>query len=753
MGLTAGIMFRDVFSEPPAGRGRFAMNVGDVLDGRFQIERLAGKGGVGIVYRGLDRNTGATVAIKTAHLHGANDRRFEREAETLAALRHPAIVTYLQHGTSEDERYLVMEWLEGEDLGARLAADGVTLADAIAIARQLAAALAAAHEKGIVHRDVKPSNVFLVGGQPERVKLLDFGIARRAGPTTLTTTGMVVGTPSYMAPEQARGAGDLDARVDVYGLGALLFHCVTGRAPFVGESLEQVVARILAETAPRLRTVAPGVSFELDALVARMLAKDPALRPPDGRAVHAALVGIDVTAASPIAAARAPQLPGDDVTLASIDAARLDVRAAGSSIAVLSFRDLSPERDQGYLCDGIAEELIHALANVEGLRVAARSSSFRFTSSGLDSRDIGTRLGVEAILEGGVRRAGNRLRVTVQLVDVASGYQRWAHRFDGTLDDVFAIEDEIAGRVAMALRGMPSTREQNAIRRPGTSAEAYGYFLQGRQLIQKLSPASYEAAVRMFERAIEIDPTYAPAYAGLAEMHSRYFEWATGGEVARAAADRASRKALELAPQLPESRVARGQMLKVTGRYDEAEREFREAIRLHNNSFDAHYLYACLCFQWGKTEEAVALFRRAAEIRLEDFQSSLLLAQSLRRLGRNDESQVARRDGIARAERHLELEPDDTRALSVGAAELAYEDPQRAVDWARRAVAVGPDDPAVWYNVACTYAGLGMKDEALRWLTKLFGTGIGGHEWAANDPDFDLLRDDPRFQALLARPS
>jgi tetratricopeptide (TPR) repeat protein len=257
----------------------------------------------------------------------------------------------------------------------------------------------------------------------------------------------------------------------------------------------------------------------------------------------------------------------------------------------------------------------------------------------------------------------------------------------------------------------------------------------------------------MFERAIEIDPTYAPAYAGLAEMHSRYFEWATGGEAARAAADRASRKALEIAPQLPESRMARGQMLKVTGRYEEAEREFREAIRLHANSFDAHYLYACLCFQWGKLDESATLFRRATEIRLEDFQSALLLAQTLRRLGRIDEAQAARRDGIARAERHLELEPDDTRALSVGAAELVYEDPQRAVDWARRAVAVGPDDPAVWYNVACTYAGLGMKDEALSWLTRLFGSGIGGHEWAANDPDFDLLRDDPRFQALLARPS
>ncbi|HTE50909.1 MAG TPA: protein kinase [Kofleriaceae bacterium] len=734
------------------------MKLGDVLEGRYQIDRLAGKGGAGVVYRGVDRETGAAVAIKAAHADDPADPRFQREVETLAALPHPAIVTYLRHGTFEDEPYLIMEWLEGEDLSTRLKGAGLTLEESVEVARQVAAALAAAHEKGIVHRDVKPSNVFLVDRRPDRVKLLDFGIARRAGLATLTATGMVVGTPSYMAPEQARGTSDLDARVDVYGLGALLFHCVTGRAPFVGDTLEQVLARIFSETAPRLRGFAPAVSLELEGLVARMLAKDPMRRPADGRAVHAALVGIDPTAAPPGEAGASPGLAEDDTESAFARSVTLDARAGagaragapGSSIAVLPFLDLSAERDQGYLCDGIAEELINALTHVDGLRVAARSSSFRFEPPA-DAREIGARLGVEAVLEGAVRRAGDRLRVTVQLVDVATGYQRWSHRFSGTLDDVFAIQDEISGRVAIALRGMLSSREVDAIRRPGTSAEAYGCFLRGRQLIHSVSPASYQAATQMFERAIEIDPSYAPAYAGLAEMHCRYFEWAGGGDAARDAADRASRRALELAPQHAESHVARGQVHKSFGRSEEAQHEFQEAMRLNPSSFDAHHLYARMCFQAGRIEESVALFRRAAEIRLDDFQCALLVAQSLRVLGRLDEAREARRDGLRRAERHLELEPGDPRALSLGSPELFHDgQPERALEWAGRAIAVAPDDPAVWYNVACTYSCMGMKEEALGWLSRVFNRGIETPEWVEQDPDFDSLRDEPRFQALFA---
>ena len=725
------------------------MKPGLVLDDRFEVERVAGKGGGGIVYRGIDRSTGQHVAIKTARTDGADDSRFAREAAMLALLRHPAIVGYLDHGTFDDEPYLVMEWLDGEDLGVRLKSSRLELDDAICVARQIAGALAAAHEKGVVHRDVKPSNVFLVARDLDQVRLIDFGLARHAGAASLTATGTVLGTPSYMAPEQARGDREIDARVDVYALGALLFHCIVGRPPFEGDRIEQVIARIVNEPAPRLAAVVQGVSIELDALVARMLSKDPLRRPADGRAAHAALVGLRAPAVA--VGLEDTQFPH---TLTLDRGTGPAPTTPASSIAVLSFLDMSPDRDQGYLCDGIADELIDALGNIEGLRVAARISSFWFKSAAADAREIGKRLGVDAILEGGVRVAGTRLRVTVQLVDVATGYQRWTHRFDGTLDDVFAIQDEIAERVATALRGLLSNSDKQAMRRPGAAVEAYSDYLRARQLLLYMSPSAYRTAVELFESAIASDPGYAPAYAGLAELHVRYVEWSYGGEAARVAADRASLRALELAPNAPTSHVARAQVLKLFDRHAEAAREFDEAIRISPNDFDAHHLYGRLYFEIGDSERSAAMFRRASELRVEDYQTPLLLAQSLRRLGRNDEAHLARQEGIERVERQLALWPEDARALALGAAEIVQEgevERERALAWIVRATASAPDDPSVWYNTACTYAGLHMKEQALEWLAKTFELGMGSRNWVENDPDFDFLRDDPRFQAMAAK--
>ena len=424
-----------------------------------------------------------------------------------------------------------------------------------------------------------------------------------------------------------------------------------------------------------------------------------------------------------------------------------------AAIAVLPFTDMSAERDQDYLCDGLAEELINALTHIDGLRVAARTASFQFRGAGADVRDVGLRLGVGSLLEGSVRKAGDRLRVTVQLIEVATGYHRWSQRFDRTLEDVFAIEDEIAASVVTSLRGsMLSQREKQALLRPQTGAEAYEYYLRGRQHLPRLTRPDLDTSAAMFARAIELDAGYAPAVAGLATVHATLYEWFGASDEDLNEAERHSQRALELAPGLAEARVARGCALALSRRYDEAAHEFEHAIRLNGNLFDAFYYYARTSFARGDIARSAELFRQAAEVRQEDFQSPMLLSQSLRMLGRPQEAEEAGREGIRRAERMLVLNPTDARALSLGSGAL-FEDGQvaRAIEWSRRSLELHPGDMGALIKAACLHAKAGQKDEALELLERLFARGWGKRDWVEHDPDYDILRDDPRFKRLLSR--
>jgi TolB-like protein len=414
---------------------------------------------------------------------------------------------------------------------------------------------------------------------------------------------------------------------------------------------------------------------------------------------------------------------------------------------------MSPGRDQDYLCEGLAEELINALTNIAGLRVASRTASFRFRAANADVREVGRELKVGTLLEGSVRKADDRLRVTVQLIEVASGYQRWSHRFDRRLDDVFAIQDEIAERVATLLRGgMLSGREKQALARPQTGTVAYEYYLRGRQHLPRMTRHDLQISGEMFDRAIALDAWYAPAFAGLATVYGTLYEWFGAHPDDLARARQASVHALELAPGLAESHMARGFVLSLSSHYDEAAREFEEAIRINPNLFDAYYYFARTRFAVGDMVGSADLFARAAAVRPEDFQSAILHGQSLRIVGRLDESRAATREGIRRAEQVLTLNPVDGRALSLGAGALFHDGQiDRAISWARRAIELYPDDAGALINAACLHAKLGQKDDALALLERAFAHGWGKRDWIEHDRDYDILRDNPRFQALLDR--
>jgi adenylate cyclase len=423
------------------------------------------------------------------------------------------------------------------------------------------------------------------------------------------------------------------------------------------------------------------------------------------------------------------------------------------AIAVLPFADMSPDRDQDYLCEGLAEELINALTHVDGLRVASRTASFQYRASGADVREVGRQLGVGTLLEGSVRKADDRLRVTVQLIETATGYHRWSQRFDRKLDDVFAIQDEIAQTVATSLRGSDlSRREKQALLRPHTAAAAYEYYLRGRQHLPRLTQPELEKSAEMFEHAIALDAGYAPALAGLAAVHATMYEWFGAKEADLIKAERTSQRALELAPGLADAHVARGFTLSLSGCYDDAAREFEAAIHINPNFFDAFYYFARASFASGDIQRSAELFRRAGELCLEDFQSPMLLGQSLRMLGRREEADRATREGIRRAELNLALNPTDGRALSLGSGAL-FEDGQteRALEWSQRSLALYPEDMGSLINAACLRAKLCQKEKALELLERVFARGWGKRDWVEHDPDYDILRDDPRFQNLLAK--
>jgi TolB-like protein/Flp pilus assembly protein TadD len=423
------------------------------------------------------------------------------------------------------------------------------------------------------------------------------------------------------------------------------------------------------------------------------------------------------------------------------------------SIAVLAFVNMSNDPENEFFSDGIAEEIINALTKIKALRVAARTSSFAFKGKNEDIGEVGRKLKVHTVLEGSVRKAGNRLRVTAQLVNVADGYHLWSERYDRQLEDVFEIQDEIAENIVRALRVVLGEDEKRAIEKaPTENIQAYEYYLRGRQNQHQWRRTGMQYARRMFDRAIEIDPNFARAHAGIADCCSFLYMYWDGSKANLEGADASSRKALDLDPESAEAHTSRAVALTLRQRYQEAREEFEAALRLNPMLYEPHYFYGRACFTEGKVEEAIAHYRDAWRVRPEDYQAIYLSAEALVKLGRRDEALDAARQGLKLADAHLELNPDDARAWYLSSAALMrLGQREEAMERARRASTIDPEDTAVLYNVGCVYALAGSADEALEHLDRAIQNGFGQREWVENDSDWDALRGEPRFQALLRK--
>jgi adenylate cyclase len=421
------------------------------------------------------------------------------------------------------------------------------------------------------------------------------------------------------------------------------------------------------------------------------------------------------------------------------------------AVAVLPFADMSREKDQAYFCEGIAEEIISALSRIGKLRVASRTSSFQFRAQGVDCREIGRKLRVGSLLEGSVRKAGERLRISVQLTSVEDGFQLWSARFDSEVRDIFAIQDEIASSVARALEVTLTQVEAEALHKPPTSnLQAYDSYLRGRAFYDQYSPSGAEFALRMFIRAIELDPNYAQAYAGLADCWSYMYLYSDHSEAVRAQAEWASRKAVEMDPASASAQASLGLSLSIVGDAERAETAFETAKRLDPELFEAHYFHARHAFVGGQIERAASFYEGAMRARPDDYQSPLLVAQIYEDLGAPEKAAKARKTGIELAIRRQQLNPDDARALYMAANGLvAMGEMERGRQLAERSLEIRPDDPMLLYNVGCIFAMLGREAQALESLEKAARSGLTQRGWYEHDNNLDSLRSHPRFQAIL----
>src|SRR6266704_2788793 len=430
----------------------------------------------------------------------------------------------------------------------------------------------------------------------------------------------------------------------------------------------------------------------------------------------------------------------------------VEERKAGiRSIAVLPFADLSAQHDQEYFSDGVAEEILNALTKVAGLRVPARTSCFAFRGTSMDAREIGKRLGVETLLDGSIRKAGNRLRISVQLINARNGYQLWSERFDRDVADIFAIQDEIANSVVRALgRSTGQGEERHLVKTSTANVEAYEFYLRGRKLFQKWTRENINFAREMFERAVALDSNFAAAWAGLATAHVHLHGCESEPHLDKAR--EASAHALKLDPQSAQAHVAAAQGLSMEQRYADAAAEFERAIELDSTLFDALYYYARSCFKSGDLEKSLRLFQQAQSVRPDDYQAVYLEALVLMQLRGWNEAREAYQRGLESSRKHLALNPHDARAYVLGAGAFArLGETQRANEWAERAMSLAPDDDAILYNAGCALAVVGEEERALDALQRAIGAGLAGGDWIPQDPDWEPLRDHPRFQTLVER--
>jgi serine/threonine-protein kinase len=730
----------------------------------YKILSKIGEGGMGVVYKAEDTKLKRTVALKFLPQELMRDNeakeRFVQEAQATAALDHPNICTIYEINESEGHTYISMAHIKGQSLKEKIASGPVKIEEALNIAIHTAEGLKEAHEKGIVHRDIKPANIMLT--EKGQVKIMDFGLAKLSWGVDLTKTATIMGTVAYMSPEQASGE-KIDHRTDIWSLGCVLYEMLAGQRPFKSTHDQAAIYSILNEEPEPIASLRKDLPVGVEMILHSCLQKDPRNRYRDIEALLSDLRSIDLEDKTQILTA-----------VQAID--------EPPSIAVLPFVNMSADPENEYFSDGLSEAIINSLTKIKGFKVVARTSAFSFKGKDVDIRDIGGQLDVNKVLEGSVQKAGNRLRITAQLINVSDGYHLWSERFDRNMDDIFAIQDEISLAIVDNLKlKLLRGEKTKLVKRHTNDPEAYSFYLKGRYFYNKRKEEDMKRSLEYFKRALEKDPKFALPYAGLADTYATFgfYHWLPY-EKARSKAKEFAFKGLEVDDSVGETHAAYANYIWwFEWQWAEAEKEYKKAIELSPSDVEARHMYAHLLESSGRFDEAIAEMGKALsleplQINLNHCMGNILLFSGdydgaidlFQKTIEMDPGFPLQYFWLGRAylqtgelQKAIEVFEKGTKFPTISTSVLgglgfAYtiegrkDDAQKTLDQLNDLSKERYVDP---YFIAYIYMGLGDIDKTFEYLEKCFEVGDMYLSYLPIDPIFKELHDNPRFEALMKK--
>ncbi len=698
----------------------------------YKILEKLGEGGMGVVYKATDTKLDRTVALKflPSHLSEAEDNksRFLQEAKATAALNHPNIMNVYEINEHDGSLFMVMEFIEGQTLSSYLnkvkTGESIPVDQALEWTIQIATGLKAAHEKNIIHRDIKPANLMVASGG--QLKIMDFGLAKLKSSIGITRTGTSLGTLSYMSPEQAQGQS-ADHRSDLWSLGVVLYEMLTGEQPFKSEHEAGLAYLIINEDPPLPSEMDKKIPHQLDSVVMKILAKD-----------------------------RNKRYRSMEELINTLTSVRVEIQSKKSeaktkAIAVLPFGNISPDKESDYFSDGLTEELIANLSRLKDIRLIPRTTSMQYKATKKDAQTIGRELGTRYILAGTVRKFQDNLRITVELVDVDADAQLWAETYKGKIEDVFDIQEKVSTQIVDALMVKLTPKEQVALTKRSTlNAEAFDYYLRARGFLYRLSKGNTNIAIQLFQKAIELDPRYAAAYAGLGEAYSYLYQYWDRKETWLEKAVESSLKAQLYDPTLSEAFAALAVAYFNKKMFDDALTAGQKAIELDPTNHIPYWILGRIYRKMDREQEALELFKKSLGINPEFYTASSDLRMVYERLGEKEKAEEVTRTAIKFFPEFLLRYPEDARARMMFALNLSTVGKiDEAKSEAAKAIELSPGDTVMLYNAACFYSKLGEKKLAIETLTNAIDSGYQDIEWIKRDPDFDNIRIESGYIELM----